>query len=123
MFIRLTRKFKKLTPEAKDRVKEFEKKFINLSAKEKSTETGLTAEWFKEQNLIPPDDIKEEEEDKIVFEIDKDTVDAKSDYLCNSNNVEDFESTEYGTMITYDTGKEVLVEEEIETILKMIRNG
>ena len=78
MFIRLTRKFKKLTPEAKERVKEYERKFLDLSSKEKSTETGLTAEWFKEQNLIPPDDI-EEEDNKIVFEIDKDTVDAKSD--------------------------------------------
>lgn len=124
MFIELTRVFKKLTPEAKEKAQEYitnTMKSLKLGDEDEDT---LPLKWYEEQGLKAPDELyQKEESDGVTFSMDEDTVDAESRYLCNVSLVEDFERFEEKTIITYESGKEVIVKEDLTGILKMIRNN
>lgn len=126
MFIELTRVFKKLTPEAKEKAQEYiTNTMTNLKLGDvEEDEDTLPLKWYEEQGLKAPDELyQKEESDGVTFSMDEDTVDAESRYLCNVSLVEDFERFEERTIITYESGKEVIVKEDLTGILKMIRNN
>lgn len=122
MFIKLTRVYKELTEEAQerlDKVEETLEKKAMESDKDFTDDNGNDAEWYKNLNLPVPDFLIDGKE--IIYEEsvelkEEDYYEVVAKYVCNTEQVEDFEESDEKTLIIYKSGRAVVVKESLEEI-------
>jgi len=123
MYIRLTSKVRELTDDAQRRMKDAEKKAVEMFDRKSGRldEEDQGSEYYKNLGLPVPRHIEDNENGVQIILTDNDYVDTFKKALVNTDKVEFFEEEDSDYVVAvYHSGESMLVTDTIGEIEKLI---